>query len=314
MQAAADCCVLAWLVWWIMESALRASRRSMRSKRGRGVLPSWGMLRDAMTAPGALRWRVRWQRMMAEHHALRRAAERDSRLHDRWQHRYLNRHFSAAEKARRLVEHFQSLTQVFTPAALDAIYAQGGLRLAAATLKDGSELVLKLAPPPVWGCEGELDLALSNAQCDRLYSVTLTFSDGALLIGCLQGPWGDEGRDVVREVTRGCHGLRPKNLLLSMVYALAHALAFDTLKGISNEAHPLARTGKIKASYDAFWEEQGACLGKDGYYRLPLAEAVRDEAEVPSRHRAEFRRRESLRQGLAEQLRQTLGRTRDRQP
>lgn len=296
-----------------MDSVSRAFRRQRRrSTPARSVLPVWGVLRDAVTAPGALRWRVRWQRLVGEHHALRRAAERDPRLLDRWQHRYLNRHFSPPEKARRLVEHFQSLTRAFSPAALEQIYGTGGLPLGMAALKDGSELQLKLAPPPVWSCEGELDLALSSADCDRLYSVTLTYSAsrGELLIGCLQGPWGDEGRAVVREVTRGCHGLRPKNLLMSMVYALAEALDVTTLKGISNQAHPLARTGKIKASYDGFWEEQGGRLSDDGYYCLPAAEAARDEAEVPSRHRAEFRRRESLRQGLVEQLRQALSQAR----
>ncbi|TBR35945.1 MULTISPECIES: VirK/YbjX family protein [Dyella] len=296
-----------------MDSVSHATRhRRTRAAHTRGVLPVWGVLRDAVTAPSALRWRMRWQRLMAEHHALQNAAERDSRLLDRWQHRYLNRHFGPQEKARRLVEHFQSLTSMLTPVALEAIHAQGGLRLGTVVLKDGRELALKLAPPPVWGCEGELDLALSHAECDRLYSLTLTFSAtrGELLIGCLQGPWGDEGRDVVRDVTKGCHGLRPKNLLMSMVYPLAETLGLPSIKGISNDAHPLSRTGKIKASYDGFWEEQGGQLGDDGYYRLPAAESPRDESGVASRHRAEFRRRESLRQGLIDQLRLTLAQSR----
>lgn len=178
------------------------------------------------------------------------------------------------------------------------MYADGQVVLAEAAMKNGEPLRVLLMPPTRKGCEGELNLALATVDDTLLFSVTLTVlpSTGELLVGCLQGPNTEDGQERVRLVTRQCHGLRPKNLLLSLLYGFAAQHGLPRLRGISNDGH--ARSGRIKASYDTFWIESARVLAGDGFFDLPPTEPERSELEVASKHRSAFRQREALRREL----------------
>ncbi len=248
----------------------------------------------------ALRWRLQsaWLGFLYGNPAMTAMLGRDPRLLERPQHAYINRRLSAVRRYAIVESHYRQMFAHWPAALVERIYKGDGASLGRLTLKNGSEVELRLTVPTGRGREGELALYLLNAQGQALSSIIFTLADDgrSLLLGCLQGAAAGLGREAVRDFTRQSHGLRPKNLLLSMLYALAAWSGEMRLLGVGNEAHPFAgQADKIKADYDGFWQE---CLGEpngEGFYILPAQELPRDESQVESKHRSAFRRREALR-------------------
>lgn len=230
--------------------------------------------------------------------------QRDPRLLERHMHRYVNAHWHRRDRLTYLQQHYRFAKAHLPPGLYELVYAMGHASLGSLTAKDGSLLTLCLRPPIYKGCEGELCLQLCDVNEDPLYSIVFSIADElpTMMIGCLQGPRGENAKEVVRELTRLLHGMRPKQLMLSLVYAFAGHYGIERLVAISNDAHPLRRSGRpLYSDYDAFWEEQRGRRIGGGWYALPGSLTHKSEAEVPSNHRAAFRRREALRRE-AEQL------------
>lgn len=230
---------------------------------------------------------------------LRALRQRDPRLLERHLHRFVNLHWGRRERLRALLSHYRFMLARLPGALFDAVYLEGGVPLGLLALKDGRELVLSLRPSIHKGCEGELTLQLDDLDGRVLYRIVFTVIDDgeALAIGCLQGPGGADARDVVRDLTRNMHGLRPKQLMLGLTYAFARQLGIARVLGIANAAHPLHRRRgeRFQADYDAFWLEQQGVARPDGWFALPAEAPHKSEADVPSNHRSAFRRREALR-------------------
>jgi len=260
----------------------------------RGVAASKYIVRSALQAQR----HAAWLRFLYETPRMTAIVEGDPRLHERPQHNYINRSLRQARCYAIIESHYRYVLAHWPSTLVDRIYTGSGASLGRLTLKDGSEAELQLRVPLGRSREGELALYLLDAAGRALSSIICTLADEgrSLLIGCLQGAAPGLGRDEVREFTKQAHGLRPKNLLLSMVYALAATVGVTDIRGVSNDAHPFSgEDDKIKADYDSFWVE---CQGErlpDGFYALPLHEPVRDEAQVESKHRSAFRKREALR-------------------
>lgn len=269
-------------------------RDDWRSRRATSVYAA-GYAARCLLAP--LR-HFRWLGLLQSHPALQAAARRDGRLVERWQHRFISRRFGVRKRLDALMDHYGFVASALPQGLLGQMYADGQVVLAEAAMKNGEPLRVLLMPPTRKGCEGELNVALATADGTLLFSATITVlpSTGQLLVGCLQGPNTEDGQERVRLVTRQCHGLRPKNLLLSLLYGFAAAHKLPRLRGISNDGH--ARSGRIKASYDTFWIESAGVLARDGFFDLPPAEPERSELDVVSKHRSAFRQREVLRREL----------------
>jgi uncharacterized protein VirK/YbjX len=184
---------------------------------------------------------------------------RDPRVLERHFHRYIHLQWNRHARLKSIQQHYRfALTRL--PAVLfEAIYIYGNATLGSLTLKDGSQLTLCLRPPIFMGCEGELCIQLSDANDHPVYRIILSVIDDrpTIAIGCIQGPDGQNGKDVVRDLTRNMHGMRPKQLMLSLVYAFAQHLGIERILAVGNAAHPLRRVReKFQADYDAFWLEQ----------------------------------------------------------
>ncbi|AIF45784.1 VirK/YbjX family protein [Dyella japonica] len=229
----------------------------------------------------------------------------DPRLHERWHHHYINRRLGRAERMAVISQHYQFAFSQLPPAMIEAIYLHGRHTLGALALKDGSELLLELRRPTGRSREGELALCLANSQGQLLSSAIFSIADNGktLLVGCLQGAAAELGREAVRELTKQSYGLRPKNLLFSLLLALGSFAGATRIRGVSNLTHPFAgQADKIKADYDNFWEECQGVLQPDGFFALPTSEPERDESQVESKHRSAFRRREMLRREACARL------------
>lgn len=251
----------------------------------------------------------RFLAFIAAHPGMRAYRRRDPRLLERHMHRYINVHWHRRDRLHYLMQHYRFATAHLPSGLFELVYVMGHASLGSLTAKDGSLLTLCMRPPIHKGCEGELCLQLCDVNEDPLYSIVMTVSDEqpTLMIGCLQGPRGENAKEVVRELTRNLHGMRPKQLMLSLAYTFARHYGIERLVAISNEAHPLRRSGRpLYSDYDAFWEEQQGRRIGGGWYALPVAPAQKTEAEVPSNHRAAFRRREALRREAEQLLRNAL--------
>jgi uncharacterized protein VirK/YbjX len=244
-------------------------------------------------------WRrqMRWLSFLYGSPAMMLLAVRDPRMYERPHHHYISRRFSSARRFEIIESHYRQVFATFPMKLVRDIHARGHASLGRLRLKDNTEVELRLSLPTGRSREGELALYLLQSDGQALSSMIFTVADDgrSLLIGCLQGAASGLGRDAVRDFTKQSHGLRPKNLLLSMLYALASVTDIGQVCGVGNKAHPFAGSDKIKADYDGFWQECHGILLEDGFYRLPSREPERDEARVESKNRSSFRKREALR-------------------
>jgi uncharacterized protein len=287
---------------------LRLFLRSLRQRRDWRGSPSKRLAAGLKYIVRSMRMARRQSNWLAELYSSPRLSAilaHDPRLHERWHHHYINRRLGRAERMAIVSQHYRFAFQHLPQTMVDAIYLQGRHLLGTLALKDGSELLLELRRPTGRSREGELTLCLANSQGQLLSSVIFSIADNGrtLLIGCLQGAAAELGREAVRELTKQCHGLRPKNLLFSLLLAFGAFTGATQIRGVSNLAHPFAgETDKIKADYDSFWEECQGVLQPDGFFALPTTETERDESQVESKHRSAFRRREMLRREACARL------------
>jgi uncharacterized protein VirK/YbjX len=250
------------------------------------------------------RWRKHdaWLAFL-ESPAMAGITEVDRVLLERYQHRYISKAWSAEQRLQAVRDHYEFALARFPRQLFHMLYRERQVLAGKLTLRDGGKLSLLLKAPIRRGREGELSLSLTDDEGLQISYVQFSIINGGrtIVIGCLQGAANDAGREAVRDLTKQCHGLRPKNLLLSMVRALADAFGIDEVLGVGNDRHVFAGiANKVKADYDGFWLEAGGELGDAGFYRVPPRDPLRLEAEVESKRRSEFRRREALRHEACE--------------
>jgi uncharacterized protein VirK/YbjX len=235
---------------------------------------------------------------------------RDPRVLERHFHRYVHLQWNRHARLRCIQQHYRFALTRLPGALFEAIYIHGNATLGSLTLKDGSQLKLCLRPPIFMGCEGELCIQLSDANDHPVYRIILSVigDQPTIAIGCIQGPDGRNSKDLVRDLTKNMHGMRPKQLMLSLAYAFAQHLGIERILAVGNAAHPLRLVrDKFRADYDAFWMEQKGRNVGDGWFMLPEALSRKSESEVPSHHRSAFRRREAMRLEAEQLLINALG-------
>lgn len=157
--------------------------------------------------------------------------------------------------------------------------------------------------------EGEwaLSLALGTERC---YTMALAFRqqghERCLHIGCLQGPDGPRGREQVRALTRGLHGLRPRDLLLEAARELAASAGCTHLELVSDAQHiyrSLRKRRRFAFCYDAFAREHGATPTPTCCWRIALQRNRAPLEQVHARKRAQTARRRALLDELRAQIR-----------
>jgi uncharacterized protein VirK/YbjX len=264
------------------------------------------------TARGLLRWRrhAAWLSFIDAHPPMATIVHNDPPLLERYQHRFISLRMSMDERLAVLISHYAVVLRCFPPVLVRELYVGREVRLGALPLRDGGTVDVVLKAPPLRGREGELGIYLVDEAGLHISYAVITFADGGrtVLIGCMQGAAAAGGREAVRDLTRRSHGLRPKNLLLSMIHAMAARVGAERIRAVGNAVHPFAgMADKIKADYDSFWLECGGLPGKDGMFDLSAREPVRDISEVESKHRSAFRKREALRLDACALLGTALG-------
>ncbi|MET0322237.1 MAG: VirK/YbjX family protein [Duganella sp.] len=229
---------------------------------------------------------------------------------------YFSNALGYAERVALLTEHYRFiLRQGLGP--LTALASKDKVVLARATGKGGLPYHIQLCAVEPMEREGELVLQLvQGAGPDELivYHCAFSFHQGergmVLGIGCMQGPRGEHGLQVIKDATRELHGLRPKSMMVKLLGQIGHALGCVELRLVGNANRTVCRSvrqGKVHADYDALWLELDATPRADGDYRLPcepLAEP--DLAAIASKKRSEARKRHDTLAGLADAIAASL--------
>ena len=148
--------------------------------------------------------------------------------------------------------------------------------------------------------EGLLSLEL-NLGRDHVYQIMFWVGynqsgEASLWIGAIQGPNMENAKDVVKKMTKACHGYRTKNLILYMLQAVARNLGLNKIYAVSNYGYyannHVRADRKLKTNFGDFWLEAGGReTGDARFYELPLTEPRKTMEEVPTRKRAVYRRR-----------------------
>lgn len=218
---------------------------------------------------------------------------------------YINSIWSPSEKLRVIKTHYELLTGA---SGILAFPLDGSIELGALHwLQEGLRLVLD--KPPWFSQEGEVAISIFKDKL-RLYS--LLFSLGVIgnlrvvFVGALQGASpqavqsfgnGQQALDIYKELTHLLHGMRPRDLLFNVFRTLSRQLGASLILAVTDRAN-VERSGyflggaRMQAKHDETWAEYGGQLSADGaFFEIPTTRALRSLDEVPSRKRAQYRRR-----------------------
>lgn len=207
---------------------------------------------------------------------------------------YLNKTLSKRSKLEIAHGSLIFMEKTFSKAALAKLYnvREFGLTLAEIPLKDGAQITVNLLASPFQE-EGELMLLMLQGE-QRLYSICFSCTaDGRAYIGGIQG-----GKDISTEeiklLTKALHGTRPKNLIISLLYGFLQHSDINALYAVDSDFH--VKSEQVKTSYAALWLEVGGEKHRRGWYKLPAQEVRKNIAEVKSKHRSQFIKREGLKE------------------
>ena len=154
--------------------------------------------------------------------------------------------------------------------------------------------------------EGELVINIFRDDL-RVASMAFTiakYQDNVVAyIGAVQGIHGgvpaDESLQIYKVLTKDFAGLRPRSLLLEVLNVVAKQLGVTKVLGVSEQnrhhRHPYFgndQKTEFKNNYNPFWEEHGGeLIPESGFYEIPMAPAIRDIAEIASKKRGQYRKR-----------------------
>lgn len=207
-----------------------------------------------------------------------------------------------SERCQLIKDHYDFLSEKLKDEAfLDmSVYDNGKGYLLWKSEFEGEPLKASLLTASGQRKEGCLSISL-NLGPRPLYQIMFWIAkdkngNEAIVIGALQGPNMEEAKELVKRMTKFCHGYRTKNLILYMLQAVARALDISRIYAVTNEGYyannHIRLDRKLKTSFSDFWVEAGGEPTDDSrFYVLPLTETRKTMEEVPTRKRAVYRRR-----------------------
>lgn len=205
------------------------------------------------------------------------------------------------ERMRLLRDHYDTMHRVVSACASERIYLGGGLEWCF-----DDRYVLRLADSGPNPKEGELAFYWIDSERDVcLTQLSFYLRRGAkgpeIFVGGLQGPMGDDSRDLIRESTKACDGLRPKDAVMEALLGFAARIGARRIVAVSRRNHVgLQRHTPrvIHADYDGFWMESGGAVLPCGNVEVPVWQPRRDVMELPSKKRSAYRRKQARVDGI----------------
>lgn len=221
------------------------------------------------------------------------------------QRQYLTRGMTASERAEAILHHYAWIDALRDNGLAHLFTSPSPLPLLQFATKEEASYTIYATSAVKAEREGETTLWLRAG--DNTLLASLTFSvirendRSVLVIGGLQGPRRDVGRETIKNATRACYGLFPKRILLEAVFNLAKQSGISALYGVSDEGHVfralryrLSKGRHLHASYDEFWASLGGKPDNAFRWVLPFGMERKSLESIASKKRAEYRRRFQL--------------------
>ncbi|WP_213991964.1 VirK/YbjX family protein [Sodalis sp. dw_96] len=225
---------------------------------------------------------------------------------------YLAANMSAKKQLAALGHHYDYIQSHLPRPLLEGHLSRDGFTLASLLTKNERIFHLRLCSLDQLNREGEATLLFCDDQNVMLAEMTfvITPERGAtLFIGGLQGGHRQLSHDTIHSATKACHGLFPKRLVLEAVTLLGKQMGVSQILAVGNRTHMYQEWRYfyknkrfLHADYDNFWLSMHGQPQEQGYFRLPLSIPRKSLTAVPSKKRAEYRRRYGLLDQLAEQV------------
>jgi uncharacterized protein VirK/YbjX len=218
-------------------------------------------------------------------------------------HPYLNADWSATRKLDVIAGHY---------AMLDG--RLGFLRFAATEVvalgNTPQGLHICLEKPATFEHEGEVNISLFS-DATRLYSLVFTLSQQGsqrvAYVGALQGLHSADALEIYRVLTHSMFGLRPRDLLVDAFRMLCVALGVTRILAVSDAGRVSSKayfssSTQVFSSYDSAWLDAQALPVEEHFFELSPTRVERSVEDIPSRKRAQYRRRYAMLDALQEQI------------
>lgn len=255
-----------------------------------------------------------WLEALQRYPLLRYYLGRQTNLPCKLQHPYLTAVMCNKDRLAALIYHYDLFSG--HPGLTRACYNDTPFTLAQITGKNDELLTIAIQAEDRYAREGELTLYFYDADQTCLTSMTFTLLEycgkSTLFISCLQGNRTENIKTRISQATKSCHGLFPKRILLETCRALADYFQLEQLIAVSNDTHIYNnwryrhRRASFFSDYDNFWRSLEGQPLPEGYYLLPRTTARKSMDEIPSKKRAEYRRRYALLDTLTETVKARL--------
>ncbi|PHM62930.1 VirK/YbjX family protein [Xenorhabdus ishibashii] len=230
---------------------------------------------------------------------------------------YLSINFKRNQIVGALNDHYQILFKQLESTIISRIFDVNAYLLATIQGKNETFLIYVDALDNL-NKEGELSLYMTTAENVTLAkcAFTLLTIDGkqTLFIGALQGPTkGDNSLEIIRHATKECYGLFPKRLLIEAICRFADHMSCEQILAASNETHIYRsirywhkKKNQMVADYNSFWESLSGIRKENNEFHLPSFIERKSLDEIPSKKRAEYRRRYQLLDELENNIKASL--------
>ena len=242
---------------------------------------------------------------------------RQPRLPVRLHRPYLAVNFNRHQVLEALRYHYTLLSEVMSSEESATYLNTQALPLANVEGKNGDMFTFELTMQVNLDKEGDSTILMRNSDGDVLAEMTFSIiayeNKRTLFIGGLQGGKRDLSHEAIQNATKSCHGLFPKRLVMEAVCRFAERLQVEQILAVSNEVHIFRgeryqdKNKKILSDYDTFWAAVGGECDKQGYFHIPIQIARKDESEIASKKRAEYRRRYLLLDEIQTQMSSLFG-------
>ena len=256
---------------------------------------------------------LNWLHYIASHPRRAQMLYAQMALPDKLQRPYLSSRFSARNALAALCYHYD-VVENSPPTLRRLLLTPGGVPIINLHGKSGESYALLLGSHSSLDKEGEITLQLctEGMPLARMTMTVMQFEGKkALFIGGLQGPTRhlQQQKSRISQVTRDCHGLFPKRLVLETACGLGELLGVECMVAVGNHTHVYQnwrywrkKKTSFHADYDAFWLSVGGQLRSDGVCQLPLHIARKPLDEVASKKRAEYQRANGMLAEIHQQL------------
>ena len=214
-------------------------------------------------------------------------------------HRFLDKRFNTQQRFDAMCDNLTFLPEKLTALGLPPLWQQA---ISFGEVIPDFEMRLTITDYQPMEGFWTLELVYSPSQ-ELVYLLTFGKVQQALLIAVIQGPNFEGSKDMVKLLTKKCHGLRPAYLMVEAMKALTNVLGYSALWGIPPKYQNKSRFVQSKryvVDYDAIFAESAGML-KD-YWELPLHFETKNMDDIPSNKRSMYRKRYAMLEQLRENM------------